>query len=103
MKNTSEKYPLALDIKRDLYAMASTNGFDAEITMYGTVVKTRPKSLWTGEEVEGDFIILDEFMADLDKLKNCRTIPLVYQTCQGKAKAQTILHYLKSRSIITPP
>ena len=40
----------------------------AEINMYGEVVATRPTDWWTGEPVPGDFIVLDEFLHDLDEL-----------------------------------
>ena len=43
---------------------------DAEINMYGEVVDTRPIDFWTGEPVGGNFIMLDEFLRDLDGLKS---------------------------------
>lgn len=42
----------------------------AEITMYGEVVKDRPRSFWTDEEDERLYIVLGEFLDDLEKVKN---------------------------------
>ena len=41
---------------------------DAEINMYGEVVTKRPVDWWTREPVEGNFIVLDEFLNDLNEL-----------------------------------
>ena len=41
---------------------------DAEINLYGEVVQAHPVDWWTGEKVPGNFICLDEFLADLDEL-----------------------------------
>lgn len=42
----------------------------AEITMYGEVVKDRPRSFWTDEKDERLYIVLGEFLDDLEKVKN---------------------------------
>ena len=42
----------------------------AEITMYGEVVKDRPRGFWTGKEDTRLYIVLNEFLGDLDKVKN---------------------------------
>lgn len=41
----------------------------ATVDMYGEVVDTRPVDMWTGQPVAGNYIMLDEFLADLEKLK----------------------------------
>lgn len=41
----------------------------ATIDMYGEVVETRPVDFWTGQPIPGNFIMLDEFLKDLDTLK----------------------------------
>lgn len=41
----------------------------AKINMYGEVVQTRPVDWWTGKPIEGNFIAVDEFLADLDQLQ----------------------------------
>ena len=39
-----------------------------EINLYGEVHENRPRDFWTGRPVEGQMIILSEFLDDLDKL-----------------------------------
>lgn len=46
------------------------NDNSAEINMYGEVVTNRPKDFWTDEEDEGLYIVLQEFLNDLDNLKS---------------------------------
>lgn len=41
----------------------------AEITMYGEVVQNRPESFWTGKKNDGLYIVLGEFLNDLEKVK----------------------------------
>ena len=50
------------------YTIAMVGDNDAEINLYGEVVQTHPTDWWTGEKVPGNFIALDEFLADLDEL-----------------------------------
>ena len=42
----------------------------AELTMYGEVVATRPYDYWNGQPIPGNYIALDEFLPELDKLKD---------------------------------
>lgn len=44
-------------------------GSEAELSMYGEVVQTRPIDFWTGEPITGDFIAQDEIIRDLEALK----------------------------------
>lgn len=56
---------------------------DAEINMYGEVVDTRPIDFWTGEPVGGNFIMLDEFLRDLDGLKSKANITIHVNSVGG--------------------
>ena len=56
---------------------------DAEINMYGEVVDTRPIDFWTGEPVGGNFIMLDEFLRDLDGLKSKANITIHINSVGG--------------------
>lgn len=51
---------------RRYYAIASIGEEEAEITLYGDVVETVPKNFWTGEPIEGNFIVQSEFISDLN-------------------------------------
>ena len=54
-----------VSIQRPCYAMASTDGQSADITMYGQIVDTQPTDWWTGEPIPGQYIIESEFLSDL--------------------------------------
>lgn len=41
----------------------------AEITMYGEIVTNRPKTLWTDKKDDKLYIVLSEFLDDLEKVK----------------------------------
>lgn len=56
---------------------------DAEVTMYGEVVDTRPVDFWTGEPVSGNYIMLDEFLRDLDGLKTKNNITIHLNSVGG--------------------
>lgn len=43
-------------------------GSEAELSMYGEVVQTRPVDFWTGEPIAGDFIAQDEVIRDIEAL-----------------------------------
>lgn len=81
-----------IDLKRAYYAMAGYDGESAEITMYGDIVEEAPRNWWTGEEIEGQYIIGHEFIDDLKKLKNCREITLRINSCGGDAGVSLLIH-----------
>lgn len=41
----------------------------AEVNLYGEVVSQRPTDFWTGEKREGLYIVLEDFLKDIDELK----------------------------------
>lgn len=55
----------------------------ASIDMYGEVVERRPVDFWTGEPVQGNFIALDEFLSDLDRLKTKNNITVHINSVGG--------------------
>ena len=50
------------------YKMQAVGENDAEINLYGEVVDSRPVDFWTGQPLEGNFIVLSEFLRDLEEL-----------------------------------
>lgn len=52
------------------YEIIMKSDDSAEINMYGDIVTTRPVDWWTGEPVQGDFIVVDEFLEDIEGLKD---------------------------------
>lgn len=59
----------------------------AEITMYGEVVKDRPRSFWTDKEDTRLYIVLNEFLNDLEKVKNRSKITLRINSPGGELYA----------------
>ena len=78
-------------LKRPFYTMAVTNGSKAEITLYGEIVTERPTDWW-GDPIDGDFIILDEFLADLETIKNCSELTIRLNSIGGDAFAAFTIH-----------
>lgn len=79
-------------------------GLDAEINMYGEVVETHPIDWWTDEPVAGEFIAVDDFLRDLDGLKDKKNITVHINSVGGDLYAGiAIYNRLKalSANIIT--
>lgn len=55
----------------------------AEINMYGEVVDTRPTDWWTGEPIHGNYIVLEEFLRDLDDLSTRDSITVHINSVGG--------------------
>lgn len=51
------------------YNMAILDDDSAEINMYGDVYMETPRDWWTGERKEGQYIAADEFLEDLEEIK----------------------------------
>ena len=79
-------------LQRQAYTMAVVDGKHAELTMYGDIVETRPIDWWTDEPVEGNFIIQDEFLADLDTIKGCDDLLIHLNSCGGDAFVSIAIH-----------
>ncbi len=58
-------------------------GTEAEITMYGEVVATRPVDWWTGKPISGDFIAQDEFLKDIENLKGVTALTVRINSVGG--------------------
>lgn len=88
MKN--KKAP-AVSIRKSVYAMASTDGMSAELTMYGDIYEEQPTNWW-GEPVEGQFILLSEFLEDLKQISSCKEITIRMNSYGGDAGASNTIH-----------
>lgn len=60
--------------------------------MYGDIYAERPVDFWTGEPVEGDFILLDEFLADLKDIEGCRSLLIRMNSYGGDADVANTIH-----------
>ena len=74
MPNTTQIKPYVINLIGDN---------DAEINMYGEVVKKRPFDWRTGKAAEGNYIVLDEIIADLDNLRNKSNITIHINSVGG--------------------
>lgn len=81
----------AVNIKRAVYAMATTDGQSAEITMYGDIYEQRPTD-WDGNPVEGEFVLLSEFMEDLEQIATCKDITIRMNSYGGDAGVSITIH-----------
>lgn len=81
-----------VDIKRPVYALASVDGQSAELTMYGEIYEQRPKEWRTGKEVEGNFILLDEFLKDLETISRCKALMIRMNSYGGDAGVSNTIH-----------
>lgn len=86
----AKRQPFSL--KRDFYTLASSDGINAEMTLYGDIVEVRPVDWWTGEEIPGDFIVQDEFLKDLDAVKNCSALNIKINSAGGDAAVSVLIH-----------
>lgn len=76
------------------YAMALNKDNEAEITMYGEIVKERPYDFWTGEPVDGSFIIQSEFLDDLESIVKSGTkkIKIRMDSVGGDCGVSILIH-----------
>lgn len=81
-----------INIQRNFYTMASETGDEAEITMYGEIVETKPVDFWTGEPIEGEYIIQREFLEDLESVSGCKTLNIRINSLGGDAGVSILIH-----------
>lgn len=80
-----------VNIRRSAYAMATTDGQNAEITMYGDIYEQQPTDWW-GDPVEGQFITLAEFLSDLEQIQGCTGITIHMNSYGGDAGVSNTIH-----------
>ena len=81
-----------VNIRNSVYTMATVDGNSAEIIMYGDIYESRPVDWWTGEPVEGQFILLDEFLEDLQKVAGCKYLTIKLNSYGGDAGVSNTIH-----------
>ncbi len=81
-----------VNIKRDFYTMATVNGDEAEIIMYGEIVERQPIDWWSGEPIEGQYIIESEFLKDLKAVEGAKTITIRMNSLGGDAGVSILIH-----------
>lgn len=91
MNKTTPAARPVVRIKRGAYAMATTDGQSAEITMYGDIYEQRPTDLF-GNPVEGEFVLLSGFMEDLEQIASCKDISIRMNSYGGDAGVSITIH-----------
>ena len=81
-----------VNIRRDFYNMASENFDTVEITMYGDIVQEQPRDWWTDEPIPGQWIALDSFMEDLERISSYKNIRIRMNTYGGDCVAAFVIH-----------
>ena len=81
-----------INIARQFYTMATTDGTNAEITMYGEIVEKRPWDWWEDKPAEGDYIVGSEFLEDLKQIENCTNITIRMNSGGGDAGISLMIH-----------
>lgn len=79
-------------ITRPCYTMAKRNGNSAEINMYGEIVESRPVDWWTGEPVAGEFIVLTEFLEDLNTIAGVTDLTIHMNSLGGDGVSSIAIH-----------
>ena len=87
----SKKTAPAINIKKKVYAMASVDETSAEITMYGDIYEEQPTDWW-GDPIEGNYILLSEFLADLKQISTCKNVTIRMNSYGGDAGASNMIH-----------
>lgn len=78
------------------YAMERTGEDSAEIVLYGDIVSERPFD-WQGNPIEGQYIILSEFLRDLERIEGAARLTVRIHSVGGNAyDAMTIHNRLKA-------
>lgn len=69
--------PVALNLPPDIkpYNITTLEDEDSvEVNMYGEVVSEKPVDWWTGEPIEGLFIVLADFLNDMERIKEKKNV-----------------------------
>lgn len=81
----------AVCVRNPVYALASSDGVDAELQLYGDIYEQRPVD-WYGDPVDGEFILLNDFLADLEKIAGCKTLTIHLSSYGGDAGVSNLIH-----------
>lgn len=81
----------SVNIKKSVYTMATTDGRNAEIIMYGDIREQQPTD-WDGNPIEGQYILLSEFLEDLQQISGCKKITIRMNSYGGDAGVSNTIH-----------
>ena len=81
-----------VSINRGPYVMEMADGENAELTMYGEIVECQPVDWWTGEPIEGSYIVQSEFLEDLKALAGAKILTIRMNSVGGDAGVSILIH-----------
>ena len=84
-------------LTRPCYTL-SVAGKHVDLTMYGQIVESQPVDWWTGEPVKGQFIILQDFLADLENIKDAETITIHMNSVGGDGYSAIAIHNMNDKA-----
>ena len=87
--------PVPLNLPPDMkpYNIATLEDEDSvEVNMYGEVVSENPTNWWTGEPIEGLFIILADFLNDMEKIKDKKNVTFHINSPGGEVFAGVAIY-----------
>lgn len=75
------------------YSIALNEADDSvEINLYGEIVSNRPVDFWTGEKISGLYIVLDEFLKDIEEIKGKAEVTFHINSPGGDVFAGTSIY-----------
>lgn len=76
------------------YKIVNKTNDEGEIIFYGEVVEEIPRDWWTDEPVDGMYIALNDFMKDLEQIKNKDKITIRINSVGGDFNTGVVIHNL---------
>jgi len=73
------------------YTMSTTGDDSAEIVLYGDIVSEQPTD-WFGDPIEGQFIILSQFLEDFKAIENVAHLTVRIHSVGGNAYDAMVIH-----------
>lgn len=78
-------------VKNNVYTLA-TGADEAELTMYGDICETIPRDYWTGEQIPGSYITLEQFMTDLSSIADKKALTIRLNSYGGDVGVSVTIH-----------
>ena len=74
------------------YNITGADTDDVEIEMYGEIVETHPTDWWTGKPLDGLYIVLKDFLQDIENLKEKNSIKVRINSVGGDLEAGVAIY-----------
>lgn len=74
------------------YNIMGADTDDVEIEMYGEIVETHPTDWWTGKPLDGLYIVLKDFLQDIENLKEKNSIKVRINSVGGDLEAGVAIY-----------